>query len=1200
MSTGPTPNVSTAAEPPDAERAKKLAYTSALAAEALLREHPDALVCGLAGSGVIVPLPPEVPLWGQAAIEGRALIDHVVTPDRGAVVEYWQRATQQNRITTDGVTVRLLKRPEEWMRLLFVDVRELYGVVLGIIIPTEEMAAEDSPGDALAAARPRISTLIEDESGLVLDIDDAFTQMFGYTGDDMIGKRVIDHVHPEDQGRAVEGWLQMVGTRRIHHMRLRRRRKDGTWLWVDSTLHNFLNEPDRNHVLVELIDVSTEMAAQDEVKEREELLQRVLEVMPDGVLQVDLERNVVFQNARLLEILHCPSHGAHLGAGEPERQVPEDNAGIGGQKTEERGLTALMRTVSEESLTAFGAALGYVFDEGADRDVEVEVLTPAGEQRRALMSIRPLHRADGKVSGAIASVLDVTDSARQRTELERRATIDPLTHCHNRSSILAALQYELARGNRADTAVAFVDLDNFKAVNDTHGHAIGDEVLIGVVERLKRATRADDRIGRVGGDEFLLVIRGRPQPDVAVGMAQRICEALATPLESSCGPVQVRASIGVAHSGDEAVGVEELVNRADIAMYRSKEQAKGLPVVAEENQSDRESRGTMEPAAKAPAGLEGRREPTGANARDVDLLTREQVEQILGEHTRRHAALAELGRHALRAPDLASFLEEVVETVASTLQVQICALLKLRAGEEMLDAIASVGRRGTNALPAGTHTQAGYALGARKPVVTEDLTTETRFDTSTLLEEGIVSGMSAVIEADGRPFGVLAAHSGLPRHFTDEEVDFLVAVANLVSAASERDRNTEGSGAVALRDPLTRLPNRTLALDLLDVLLARRSPEGAEVALLLVDLDRFHLINDSLGHEAGDEVLLGVASRLRQTLRPSDTIARLGGDEFLVVWDSQDGVRRLVEVAERIGAALSRPFALASGELVVTASIGIAVAERPTDTSASLLRDSEAAMYRAKQRGPGRYELFDRTVRVQVLSRLRTETELRQALQRGELRVHYQPIIETAGGRPVAAEALVRWEHPDRGLVPPLEFIPLAEETGLIVELGRQVLEQACAQGAAWQRRYGVALDMYVNVSGLQMRDLRFPTEAAQIAQRNGLSPEALGLEVTERTLVGDTSASLAVLKELNAQHGLRLVLDDFGTGYSSLSQIKNFPLSAVKVDRAFIDGLGSQPEDEAIMKAIVEMCHALGLTVVAEGVETDAQHQMVRELGCE
>ncbi|HXW58570.1 MAG TPA: EAL domain-containing protein [Solirubrobacteraceae bacterium] len=579
---------------------------------------------------------------------------------------------------------------------------------------------------------------------------------------------------------------------------------------------------------------------------------------------------------------------------------------------------------------------------------------------------------------------------------------------------------------------------------------------------------------------------------------------------------------------------------------------------------------------------------------------REEIEQRLAQHGRQQDAVARLGQIALRDHDLQTLMVEVVQTVTRTLDVEMCSVLKLRDDEELLDILAAVGKKGApGPLPAGNGTQAGYALRTHGPVVADDLRSETRFDPGPLLAQGMRSGMNALIDGPRRPFGVLSAHARELRSFTADDVNFLVAVANVLSAAVERAEQDQASRHAALHDPLTGLPNRTLALDRLDLALARRRRDGTSVSMLLLDLDRFKIINDSLGHAVGDEILVTLAERLREVLRPSDTVARLGGDEFIVVCESGSDQSNVVELAQRIAAAVGRPFELATGEHFLTASIGIAAAESDDDTSASLLRDADAAMYRAKQRGPGRYELFDATLRAQVIARLQTETELRQALDQGQLRVYYQPIFDVASGRPVAAEALVRWQHPHHGLIPPLDFIPIAEETGLIIELGRYVLEQACAQGRAWQLRFGAPLQMFINVSGCQIANAHFPSEVAEVVTHTGLAAGTLGLEVTESVLIEEAGSSMGVLSELHA-HGVRLALDDFGTGYSSLSYLRRFPIDAVKVDRSFIDGLGNKAEDAAIMRAIVEMCRALKLTVVAEGVESQPQLQQLRQLGCE
>ncbi len=464
--------------------------------------------------------------------------------------------------------MRLLEAPSRWTTLHFLDLRADHGVLMCVLIPGEEVAeGEDGAEQEAPRAAPRFCTLMEDEGANVLECDEAFTQMFGYSAEEVVGKHVLDHLHPEDQGRAVEGWLAMLATRRPQHMRCRRARKDGSWMWIDTTLHNYLNEADRNHVLVEIIDVSAEMAAQEALQAQGQLLRRLTEAMPVGLLQLDSDERVVYRNPRLLEI---------LGNSESER-TPARAVAAEGERSEgsPASLDALLRTLTEEGKATFAESLARVLEEGVDRDVEVDVVPEGGAWRCALMSIRALFKADGAVSGAITCVLDVTDSARARADLERRATFDSLTHAHNRSSIMGALERELEGPNRSQVAVVYVDLDGFKELNDTHGHDAGDEALVVVVERLKRATRAADVIGRLGGDEFLVLVCGLPEPELAMGVAGRIRESLESPLELSAGSIELGASIGVAHAEDEAIGAAELVKRADAAMYRSKEQRQG-------------------------------------------------------------------------------------------------------------------------------------------------------------------------------------------------------------------------------------------------------------------------------------------------------------------------------------------------------------------------------------------------------------------------------------------------------------------------------------------------------------------------------------------------------------------------------------------------------------------------------------------------
>jgi diguanylate cyclase (GGDEF)-like protein/PAS domain S-box-containing protein len=541
------------------------------AADALLREHPDALVCALSSSGLIVPIPGSVQLSGQAAIEGRAVIDGVVAADRAEVISLWTRL--EDELAVNG-KVRMLEAPSRWVTLHFLDLRDAHGVMLCVILPSNETAAEGEDEVQEAPAAPRFATLLEDEGAKVIESDEAFTQMFGYLPEELIGKSVLDQIHPDDQGRAVEGWLTTLSTRRDQQTRLRRRRKDGSWVWVDTTLHNYLNRGDRNYVLVELIDVSAEMAAQEALEEREELLRRLTDAMPVGLMQIDRERNVVYCNTRLEQIL---ATGA-----EAKDEASHDPVDTRDLDRPSPPASSMLSTLTREGIAAFENALGRVLEAGVDEDVEVDVVPADGEWRRALMSLRTLRRSSGEISGAITSVLDVTDSARARRELERRATFDALTGCHNRGSILEMLQRELDREDGAVAGVVYVDLDRFKPVNDNYGHAAGDELLAIVAERLRALTRRDDGVGRLGGDEFIVLLPDVRACEVSMRVAERVCSSLRAPIELSLGTVELSASVGVACAEAGALSPDELVKRADGAMYRSKERGEGKPALDEQ------------------------------------------------------------------------------------------------------------------------------------------------------------------------------------------------------------------------------------------------------------------------------------------------------------------------------------------------------------------------------------------------------------------------------------------------------------------------------------------------------------------------------------------------------------------------------------------------------------------------------------------
>src|SRR5919198_1353171 len=559
------------------------------------------------------------------------------------------------------------------------------------------------------------------------------------------------------------------------------------------------------------------------------------------------------------------------------------------------------------------------------------------------------------------------------------------------------------------------------------------------------------------------------------------------------------------------------------------------------------------------------------------------------------AAMARLGRLALRASDRALLLDETVRVLTETLRVEHCAILELQPDGTDLEAIAAIGFDTEEELPADEQRLGGYVLAGDEPIIVWEWASERRFTVPSLRERGIRASAAAAIRGRSGAFGIIAVHSGTVGAFSGEEGQWLQSIADLLASALDRERSEAVMRHQSLHDSLTGLPNRTLLFDRVEHSFGRAERFGLGVAVLLLDVDGFKTVNDSLGHQAGDDLLVEVASRLQDAVRSSDTVARLGGDEFVVLAEVESDDEAF-DIADRIAGVWEQPFAVASGEVFCSASVGIAVG-RHTQSPAKMLREADAAMYRAKERGRGRSEMFDEAMRRDAFERLRTESDLRRALERDEFHVLYQPIFDTATLRPMGVEALVRWQHPTRGIVGPVEFIPLAEETGLIAPLGRWVLEHALEEVAGWRRHFpDIPLRVAVNVSGQQLARPEFLHEVRNALAASGLPPECLGLEITESILIKESGAPHSTLVELRDM-GVKVLIDDFGTGYSSLARLKRFPLDVIKVDRSFVDGVGADDEDTAIVAAIVEIARSLGLQVIAEGVEGEVQLDRLREL---
>ncbi len=403
----------------------------------------------------------------------------------------------------------------------------------------------------------------------------------------------------------------------------------------------------------------------------------------------------------------------------------------------------------------------------------------------------------------------------------------------------------------------------------------------------------------------------------------------------------------------------------------------------------------------------------------------------------------------------------------------------------------------------------------------------------------------------------------------------------------------------ALHDPLTGLPNRALLLDHLEKALARASRDGTHVGLLFFDVDKFKLVNDTRGHDVGDDLLCQIADRIRTVLRPSDLVARLGGDEFVLLFDRVESEDHAVAVGRRVTEVIeSTPMALPSGELSVTISAGVALSHTGTPPT-RLMREADAAMYRAKELGRARLELYDDDLRRRVAERVSLADELSRAMADNAITLHYQPFVSLRTGQVTGMEALARWNHPTRGPLPPIEFIGLAEQTGLIDQLGPVLLRNACLSAVAWQSEVAVAPRLHVNISGRQLADDQFATVVRNVLAETGLDAGRLCLEISESDLQGDTDVAIRALLRLK-DVGVDLAIDDFGTGVSSLPHLRSFPVDLLKVDRSFIDGLGPDPEDSAIAAAIVSLAHNLEIEAVAEGVETVEQVSELKALGCD
>jgi diguanylate cyclase (GGDEF)-like protein/excisionase family DNA binding protein len=735
-------------------------------------------------------------------------------------------------------------------------------------------------------------------------------------------------------------------------------------------------------------------------------------------------------------------------------------------------------------------------------------------------------------------------NAETHDEVKVQAERDALTGLRNHGAFQRELQASLSETEPRPLAVLMMDLDRFKGYNDRNGHPAGDDLLAEVGRAIEACIRQGDHAYRYGGDEFAVILPGCPRGP-AEEVARRIAAAVEAIPDESGGP-HVTISIGIACSPDDATEKDALVEMADQALFL----AKGAPF-------------------------------------------RSSRDQFV-------AALDETAMGLLDGLEPDQLLDAIITRAARLLGVRTGFVYLAEPGDSALTVRAGIGMMADHIghrLPLD-QGMSGHVYRTGEPLVVNDYDT---FDGAAPEFMGRVGAAVAVpLATNGRTTGVLGLASGTTdRTFRASETDALLRFAQLASMALENARLH--AEANAPRDTVTGLPTReTLLQRVVDALtLPPVGEQRRPVAVVLLDVDRFQIVNESLGHAVGDRVLREVGERIQAALGDGHLVARFGGDTFGIVLPDTDTDAALA-LAERVQQRLRPPFDLDGRTWFISASMGVAVGSPGSTGAGDILQEAEIALVGSKRHPTQRVALFDPLIDRHARLRLDLEAELWTALDRDELVPHYQPIIDLRTEQVIGFEALARWQHPGRGLVLPVDFIALAEESDLIVALGRVILEKACRQAQAWRRRWPKRnLVMSVSLSPRQFLDSDLAGSIARALTASGLDPSALELEITESSVMDPSESSLRVLRQLRSL-GVRIVLDDFGTGYSSLAYLRELPLDSIKIDRSFVTDLDVDDPNVGIVRAVVSLAHGLGIRVVAEGIETHEQARRLRDLGCD
>ncbi|HZT64035.1 MAG TPA: EAL domain-containing protein [Burkholderiales bacterium] len=587
----------------------------------------------------------------------------------------------------------------------------------------------------------------------------------------------------------------------------------------------------------------------------------------------------------------------------------------------------------------------------------------------------------------------------------------------------------------------------------------------------------------------------------------------------------------------------------------------------------------------------------------ADISPRKQAEERIHNQAMRQRLIAEFGQQAFASIDVEDVLKRAVELVSVSLKADYCTVLELdKDGKHLLLKTASGWPEELKSRPAVPIRPGGrleFVLSRREPLIIDDLPKDERFPESPLLKLGVRSGIQVPIFGTSGTYGILSAHSRAELRFGPDDSSFLQSVANILAVAIERKNAQERLERLAQFDSLTGLPNRHLFHDRLTKTMAHARRGGSPMAVLFIDLDRFKLVNDTQGHSAGDKLLQEAAVRLLQCVRAGDTVGRFGGDEFGAIVTDLAKPGDAGVVAQKVLDALAQPFKLDAHDTYVSASIGITLFPADGDNPEALVMNADTAMYRAKEQGRNTYQYFTREMNERALARVQMEAALRHAIEHKEFLLHYQPKVDLRTRTICGFEALLRWQHRDRGLVLPGEFVSILEDAGLIVQVGEWVLQQVCAQIRIWQGEGLPVKPVTVNLSARQFQQKDFEASVRHVLREAKVDPSLVQFELTESLLMADPEGAARTLRGLK-DSGVKISVDDFGTGYSSLAYLKRFPIDALKIDYSFVRDITTDPEDAMITLAIIGLAHNLKLKVVAEGVETQEQLELLAANGCD